>query len=92
LETQVEKEKLEAKAIDETVPYGRVRSQKMVDELEATLNDYDARVTQMNTYQEGLNKRMLELTELRHVLREASGFFADVSYSWAKFRLDVCSP
>ncbi|KAI9000168.1 V-type ATPase, V0 complex, 116kDa subunit family [Hyaloraphidium curvatum] len=77
LESQVDKEKLDKKPNDDSVPYGRVRSQQMVDELEATVNDYDARINQMNTYQEGLNKRMLELTELRHVLKEASGFFAD---------------
>ena len=63
--------------LDKT-PYAKFRTAKLIDELEAHLNEHDAKVSEMNTYQETLNKRMLELTELRHVLREASTFFADV--------------
>lgn len=51
------------------------RSQQEIDQLDATLNELEARLVQMNSSQESLNKRFLELTETRHVLRETAAFF-----------------
>jgi V-type H+-transporting ATPase subunit a len=44
------------------------------------LSEHDAKVQQMNTSQETLNKRYLELTELRHVLRETAAFFEEAEH------------
>lgn len=46
-----------------------------MDDLEENLKDYEGRVSQMNSSYESLQRRYLQLTELRHVLRESSGFF-----------------
>jgi V-type H+-transporting ATPase subunit a len=51
------------------------RSQQEIDQLDATLNELEGRLVQMNNSQESLNKRFLELTETRHVLRETAAFF-----------------
>ena len=58
--------------------YGRTRTQQEIDELEERLGEHESRVHQLNNSLETLNKRYLELTELRHVLRETSVFFEEV--------------
>jgi len=65
--------------------YARIRSQQEIDELEARLTEHEARISQMNNSQETLKKRFLELTELRHVLRETAHFFDEVSFSFFCF-------
>lgn len=82
MESQLAKAEIEPREVLDQTPYAKVRTANLIDELEAKLNEHDAKVTEMNTYQETLNKRMLELTELRHVLREANSFFADVSFAF----------
>ena len=64
----------------QTSSYARTRSQQEIDELGQILNDYERKIQQMNTSQETLNKRYLELTELRHVLRETAVFFEEVRF------------
>ncbi|CAO3684159.1 unnamed protein product [Rhizopus stolonifer] len=54
----------------------RARSAQEVDDLEETLKEYESRISQMNSSYESLQRRYLQLTELRHVLRESSGFFS----------------
>ncbi|KAJ3109197.1 H(+)-transporting V0 sector ATPase subunit a [Phlyctochytrium planicorne] len=73
LKSQIEKEKILAKSA--TGLPQRPRSHQEIDELEEKLSQHDNRIQQMNTSQETLNKRFLELTELRHVLTEITGFF-----------------
>lgn len=55
--------------------YARTRSQVEIDAMDEQLTELEHRLLQMNTSQESLNKRFLELTELRHVLRETAVFF-----------------
>jgi hypothetical protein len=57
----------------------RIRSLQEMDELDEQLKEYETRIVQMNSSQETLNRRFLELTELRHVLRETVRFFEEVS-------------
>lgn len=56
----------------------KARSIQEIDELYAHLVDLEAKMTQMNNSQETLNKRFMELNEMRHVLRETSFFFESV--------------
>jgi V-type H+-transporting ATPase subunit a len=60
---------------DPLAPYASNRSQSAIDQLDSTLSELEARIVQMNSSQDSLNKRYLELSELRHVLRETAVFF-----------------
>ena len=57
--------------------YALTRRQAEIDELEARLGDHEAKSAQMAASQEALGRRALELTELRHVLRETAAFFEE---------------
>lgn len=57
--------------------YANTRSQHEIDQLDATVSELESRILQMNSSQESLNKRYLELTEARHVLRETASFFLE---------------
>jgi len=74
-QAQVEKEGLHVRSVENNMYYARARTQQEIDELEERIQDHYQRVQQMNNSMETLNKRYLELTELRHVLRETSVFF-----------------
>jgi V-type H+-transporting ATPase subunit a len=78
LKGQVEKATLPIRPVNLS-QYARARTFQEIDELEERLSEHDGRIQQMNTSQETLNKRYLELTELRHVLKETSVFFDEVS-------------
>ena len=62
-------------------PSLRARSQLEIDQLESKLENLDTRIRQMNQSGGTLNRRFLELTELRHVLRETAVFFEEVGGS-----------
>ncbi len=77
LKGQVEKSSIRIK-VDPTTSLSRARTHQEIDELEERLSEHESRVQQMNTSLETLNKRHLELTELRHVLKETNSFFNQV--------------
>ncbi|KAJ3146206.1 H(+)-transporting V0 sector ATPase subunit a [Geranomyces variabilis] len=79
LEGQIHKADVPIRSMDSSLYYGRSRTQQEIDELEERLNEHDGRVQQMNTSLETMNKRYLELTELRHVLRETAIFFDEAN-------------
>ncbi|KNC97988.1 uncharacterized protein SPPG_06975 [Spizellomyces punctatus DAOM BR117] len=79
LESQIHKAEIPVRPLDSSMYYARSRTQQEIDELEERLNDYEARIQQMITSLETLNKRYLELTELRHVLRETAIFFDEAT-------------
>ncbi|KAI8819827.1 V-type ATPase, V0 complex, 116kDa subunit family [Fimicolochytrium jonesii] len=79
LEGQIRKAEVISRPLDSSMYYGRSRTQQEIDELEERLNEHEGRVQQMNTSLETLNKRYLELTELRHVLRETAMFFDEAT-------------
>jgi V-type H+-transporting ATPase subunit a len=60
-----------------TMYYSRTRSQQEIDNIDQHLLNHEQRIVQMISSQEVLNKRFLELTELRHVLKATSSFFTD---------------
>jgi V-type H+-transporting ATPase subunit a len=73
--SQAEKCEIRIRPGDPLAPYARTRSQPEIDQLSSNSNDLQRRLQDMNTSQERLNKRYLELTERRHVLRETAVFF-----------------
>ncbi|KAI9094946.1 V-type ATPase, V0 complex, 116kDa subunit family [Phlyctochytrium arcticum] len=79
LEAQIKKGDIAIRPLDSSLYYSRSRTQQEIDELEGRLNEFEARSQQMNTSLETLNKRYLELTELRHVLRETAIFFDEAN-------------
>jgi V-type H+-transporting ATPase subunit a len=58
------------------------RSAQEIDELEEKLRQHEGRITEMNTSYETLQRRYLQLAELRHVLRDTGVFFQQVTSSW----------
>ena len=77
MQTLLEKSDIKIKPLLASQQYGISRSQQEIDSLELTLNDLVAKLNQMNESYETLHKRYLELTELRHVLRETAVFFEE---------------
>lgn len=77
LEGQMEKMQIKPKPLLSIQQYGITRTQQEIDELDHRLTDLAARLHQMGESQEMLNKGYLELTELRHVLRETAVFFEE---------------
>jgi V-type H+-transporting ATPase subunit a len=75
LTAQAEKAGITIRTSDPLAPYANNRSQATVDQLDSTLSELESRIIQMNSSQESLNKRYLELSELRHVLKETAVFF-----------------
>ncbi|KAJ9078883.1 H(+)-transporting V0 sector ATPase subunit a [Entomophthora muscae] len=53
----------------------KVRSAQEIDELETSINTHELRLSELIASYEKLQRRNLELTELRHVLSETSRFF-----------------
>lgn len=51
------------------------QSSRQLDQVEASLGEHEERVKQMTESYETLLKRMAELQEARHVLRETAAFF-----------------
>ncbi|KAJ1538179.1 H(+)-transporting V0 sector ATPase subunit a, partial [Cladochytrium tenue] len=76
LRGQIDKAEIPIKTATASV-YARARTHQEIDELEERLAEHEGRIQQMNTSQETLNKRFLELTELRHVLKETTIFFEE---------------
>lgn len=72
---QAEKSDIKIRPSDPLTFYAANRSQAGIDQLDLTLSELEAKIVQMNSSQESLNKRYLELNELRHVLRETAVFF-----------------
>ncbi|KAI9470042.1 MAG: V-type ATPase, V0 complex, 116kDa subunit family [Benjaminiella poitrasii] len=75
LQTQLQKNEIPTRPLTPAAYRSRARSAQEVDDLEETLKEYESRISQMNSSYESLQRRYLQLTELRHVLRESSGFF-----------------
>lgn len=81
-QAQLQKSDIYVRPLTPAAYRSRARSAQEVDDLEETLKEYESRITQMNSSYESLQRRYLQLTELRHVLRESSGFFAHVKKRW----------
>lgn len=79
LQSQMEHEKVPVRPLESALPFlnfsdGR-RGPLQTEDLSNKLRDHEERIGQMNGSYETLQKRLLELEEARHVLRETAVFF-----------------
>lgn len=63
-----------------------------MEELAATVDEHEQRVSQMITSYETLQKRYLDLVEARHVLRETAVFFQEAEQRRDESRLSTDEP
>lgn len=78
MQNQLSKNEIQIRPLTPAAYRSRARSAQEVDDLEENLKEYEGRISQMNSSYESLQRRYLQLTELRHVLRESSSFFEQV--------------
>ncbi|KAI8639998.1 V-type ATPase, V0 complex, 116kDa subunit family [Parasitella parasitica] len=74
-QTQLLKSDIQVRPLTPAAYRSRARSAQEVDDLEENLKEYEGRISQLNSSYESLQRRYLQLTELRHVLRESDRFF-----------------
>lgn len=86
-QSQLVKSEIQIRPLTPAAYRSRARSAQEVDDLEENLKEYEGRVSQMNSSYESLQRRYLQLTELRHVLRESSSFFQEVNNNNIKVSL-----
>ena len=94
--SQIEKEKeaLHVRSLFDSAPLITVgpRGPQAIDQLDTTLAEHEARLTQMNESYHTLSERTRELVEARHVLRETAVFFQKVRLVVAAFTIRIlCS-
>ncbi|KAI8059454.1 V-type ATPase, V0 complex, 116kDa subunit family [Gongronella butleri] len=72
---QTAKADIPARTLATSATLSRARSAQEIDELEEKLRHHEERILEMNNSYETLQRRYLQLTELRHVLRDTDVFF-----------------
>ncbi|KAF9273691.1 H(+)-transporting V0 sector ATPase subunit a, partial [Mortierella antarctica] len=76
---QIEKAEIHVRTTHHSAYQSRARSRQELDDLEDRLSEHENRLLQMNNSHETMQRRYLELTELKHVLRETSDFFQEAA-------------
>jgi V-type H+-transporting ATPase subunit a len=84
---QAEKCGIVVKPSDPLAPYASIRTQNSIEHIDQTLGSLERRLLDMNSSEETLNKRYLELSEQRHVLRETAAFFQTVTVNLCRAKL-----
>jgi len=79
LTSQFEKAGIKKKAT--TLQYSRAKNIRELDELDEKLKELEEDIIQMNKNEASLAKNQLELTELKHVLRETDILFDESSFT-----------
>lgn len=80
-QSQIDKSDIPPREIPDPTLFSSARTAQEVDDLEENLKNYENRISQMNSSYETLLQRYLQLTELRHVLKESSAFFEQVKHN-----------
>lgn len=78
LYSQMEAESVPVRPLESALPFVNTSDQRgpqLMDELSVRLREHEERLGQMNGSYEQLQRRLLELEEARHVLRETAVFF-----------------
>lgn len=84
-QAQIEKSNIPFQVVEPDTHDSSARTAQEIDDLEESLKDHEVRITQMNNSYETLLQRNLQLTELRHVLKESSIFFEQVKMMLTSF-------
>ncbi|KAG0296376.1 H(+)-transporting V0 sector ATPase subunit a [Dissophora globulifera] len=77
--SQIEKAEIRIHSSHTPAYPSRARSRQELDDLEERLSEHETRLLQMNNSHETMQRRYLELTELKHVLRETADFFQEAA-------------
>ncbi|KAI8600084.1 V-type ATPase, V0 complex, 116kDa subunit family [Dissophora ornata] len=77
--SQIEKAEIPIRSSIPSSYITRARSRQELDDLEERLSEHENRLLQMNNSHETMQRRYLELTELKHVLRETNDFFEEAA-------------
>ncbi|GAA5802148.1 hypothetical protein HPULCUR_007609 [Helicostylum pulchrum] len=80
-QSQIEKSGIASRPLEDSSFFASTRTAQQVDDLEETLKLHEQHIIQMNDAYETLLTSNLQLTELRHVLKESSVFFAQAESS-----------
>lgn len=91
-QTQIEKAEIPIRPLTAAAYSSRARSAQEIDDLEEKLKEHETRILQMNSSYERLQRRYLQLTELRHVLRESAAFFEQVRWQFRWWQLVIPKP
>ncbi|KAF9187157.1 H(+)-transporting V0 sector ATPase subunit a [Haplosporangium sp. Z 767] len=75
--TQIEKAEIPIRSNLSLAYMTRARSRQELDDLEERLSEHENRLLQMNNSHETMQRRFLELTELKHVLSEVNRFLKE---------------
>lgn len=82
LYTQMDAEAVPVRPLESALPFVNLNASgdgrqgpQLVEDLSVRLREHEDRLSQMNGSYEQLQKRLLELEEARHVLRETAVFF-----------------
>lgn len=81
LYTQMDKESVPVRPLESALPFVNLngseaqRGPQLMDDLNVRLREHEERLSQMNDSYDQLQRRLLELEEARHVLRETAVFF-----------------
>ncbi|KAJ1964414.1 H(+)-transporting V0 sector ATPase subunit a, partial [Dimargaris xerosporica] len=92
LSTNIDKLEIPVQQPAESHQLRRSRSPQEIDELDESLSQHEYRVVQLNESYENLQRRLLELTELRHVLRETTAFLQKASQRQDEIRQSFDNP
>ncbi|KAJ1975395.1 H(+)-transporting V0 sector ATPase subunit a [Dimargaris verticillata] len=92
LSTNIDKLEIPVQQAAESHQLRRSRSPQEIDELDESLTQHEYRVVQLNESYENLQRRLLELTELRHVLRETTAFLQKASQRQDEIRQSFDNP
>ncbi|KAG0055134.1 H(+)-transporting V0 sector ATPase subunit a [Gryganskiella cystojenkinii] len=89
---QIEKAEIPVRSSYSTAHLSRARSRQELDDLEQRLSAHENRLLQMNNSHETMQRRYLELTELKHVLRETSDFLQEAASHQEEIRHSFDEP
>jgi len=90
--SQIEKAEIPVRTNLSNAYSSRARSRQELDDLEERLSEHENRLLQMNNSHETMQRRYLELTELKHVLRETSDFFQEAASHQTEIRNSFDEP
>ncbi|KAF9347065.1 H(+)-transporting V0 sector ATPase subunit a [Mortierella sp. AD094] len=90
--SQIEKAEIPVRGSMPSSYLTRARSRQELDDLEERLSEHENRLLQMNNSHETMQRRFLELTELKHVLRETADFFEEAASHQEDIRHSLDEP
>ncbi|KAJ1994348.1 H(+)-transporting V0 sector ATPase subunit a [Dimargaris cristalligena] len=92
LSTNIEKLEIPVTDSQDGLLARRARSPQEIDEMDEALSQHEYRVVQLNESYENLQRRLLELTEMRHVLRETTAFLQRATQHQDEIRQSIDNP